>query len=143
MVICNVLISSLTTSALLLCYCTCEPFPRALFYETTMHFTCSSVGFAITKKQWTNVSSNITSISLLYRNQNVFTKCVCGATVPQIGSRLPRIKRFLPKKRKASSEEHWVCTHISFQNAVQLCLRIFQSCICVFQSCVCNRKTAQ
>ena len=31
----------------------------------------------------------------------------------------------------------WVRTHISFQNAVQLCLQIFQSCVCVFWRCVC------
>jgi len=31
---------------------------------------------------------------------------------------------------KASSKECWVRTHISFQNTVQLCLRIF--CVCFF-----------
>ena len=53
---------------------------------------------------------------------------------PQIRRLLPRIRRFLPKKWKASSEERWVCTHISFWNRVQLCLQIFRIYICVFQA---------
>ena len=44
---------------------------------------------------------------------------------------------FLPKKRKASSKERWVWTHIRFRNAVQLHLRIFRCCVCIFRSCVC------
>jgi len=39
--------------------------------------------------------------------------------------------------RKASSKKHWDCTHITFQNVVQLCLQIFRSCVCAFQSCMC------
>jgi len=60
---------------------------------------------------------------------NAFPKCVCGATPPQTGRLLPkngrllpRIGKFFPKNRKASSEERWVRTHITFQNAVQLLL---------------------
>ena len=55
--------------------------------------------------------------------RNAFPKCIRGTAVMQI-------KRFLLKKQKASSEEHCVCTHISFQNAVQLRLWIFWSCVC-------------
>ena len=51
--------------------------------------------------------------------------------LPQI-RRLLRIARFPPKTQKASSEECWVCTHITFQNTVQLRSWIFQSCVCVF-----------
>ena len=58
--------------------------------------------------------------------RNDFPKCVCGATPPQTGRLLPRIGKFFPKNRKASSEERWVRTHISFRNAVQLRLRIFR-----------------
>ena len=65
--------------------------------------------------------------------QNAFPRCVCSATPPQtgrlllkIGRLLPRIGKFFPKNRKASSEERLVRTHISFQNAVQLRLRIFR-----------------
>ena len=58
--------------------------------------------------------------------RNAFPKCVCGATPPQTGRLLPRIGKFFPKNRKASSEERWVRTHISFRNAVQLRLRIFR-----------------
>ena len=43
---------------------------------------------------------------------------------PQTGRLLPRIGRLFLKKRKASSKERWIRTHISFRNAVQLCLRI-------------------
>ena len=53
---------------------------------------------------------------------------------PQIRRLLPRIRRFLPKTWQASSEERWVCTHISFWNRVQLCLQIFRIYICVFQA---------
>ena len=55
--------------------------------------------------------------------RNAFPKYVCGATPPQtgrllpkIGRLLPRIGKFFPKNRKASSEERWVRTHISFRN---------------------------
>jgi len=65
-------------------------------------------------------------------NQNVFLKCICW----QIGRLLPRIL-------KVSSKQHWVCTHITFRNVVQLHLWIFWSCVCVFQSCICNGKEAQ
>ena len=65
--------------------------------------------------------------------RNAFPKCVCGATplqtrrlLPKIGRLLPRIGKFFLKNRKASSEERWVRTHISFRNAVQLRLRIFR-----------------
>ena len=70
--------------------------------------------------------------------RNAFPKCICGTTPPQtrrllpkIGRLLPRIGKFFPKNRKASSEEHWVHTHISFRDAVQLCLRIFRVCVCL------------
>jgi len=81
--------------------------------------------------------------------QNTFPKCVCGASppqtgrlLPQIGWLLPRIIRFLLKTRKASSEKHWVHTHISFRNTVQLHLQIFQNCICVLRSCACVFRAA-
>ena len=59
--------------------------------------------------------------------QNAFPKCVCGAA-PATNWKASSAhwkassgnQRFLPKKRKASSEERWVWTHISFRNAVQL-----------------------
>ena len=47
--------------------------------------------------------------------QNVFQKCICSIAAPQIRRLLPRIGRFLPKKQKASSEECWAHTHISFE----------------------------
>jgi len=53
----------------------------------------------------------------------------------------------LLRKRKASSEERYVCTHIIFWNTVQLrfwifwsCVCIFCNCVCVFQRCICNGK---
>ena len=64
----------------------------------------------------------------------------CSAAAPQIERLLPR---FLPKRQKASSEEHWVHGHIGFQNAVQLRLWIVRSCVCVFQSSVYNGDVAQ
>jgi len=57
--------------------------------------------------------------------RNAFPECVCGATPLQTRRLLPRIEKFFQKNRKTSSEEHWVRTHISFRNVVQLCLRIF------------------
>ena len=62
---------------------------------------------------------------------NTFPKCLCGTSPPQtrrllmqigrlhprIVRLLPRIIRFLPKMWKASSVEHWVRTHISFQES--------------------------
>ena len=68
--------------------------------------------------------------------RNAFPKCICGASplqtgrlLLQIGRLLPRIGKFFPKKREASSKERWVRTHISFRNAVQLCLHIFRVCV--------------
>ena len=78
----------------------------------------------------------------------LFWNALAAQLVPQIGKLLLEIRRFLPRivrfqTWKASSEEHWVNTHISFRNVVQLRLWIFWSCVCVFQSCVCNDKAEQ
>ena len=51
------------------------------------------------------------------------------------------------KNWKASWEQHWVCTHISFRTAVQLhlwiFLSVFQSSVCVFQNLIFSRNVAQ
>jgi len=59
------------------------------------------------------------------------------------GVQLHRKSEASYENRKVSSEEHWVHTHVSYQNAVQLRLQIFWSCIFVFWSCVYNGKAAQ
>ena len=72
-----------------------------------------------------------------------FCGTACAANLRlllQIGRFLPRIGRFLPKKWKASTEECWVRTHISFRNAVELRLRIFWSCVCVFRDVLAMAK---
>ena len=82
--------------------------------------------------------------------RNAFPKCVCSAA-PAANWKASSANRkassgnwrFLPKKRKASSEERWVWTHISFRNTVQLHLRIFRGCVCIFRSCVNNGKAEQ
>ena len=80
--------------------------------------------------EWSTLKVRVFKIDAAIRN--AFPKCVCGVTPPQtgrllpkIGRLLPRIGKFFPKNRKASSEECWVRTRISFRNAVQLRLRIF------------------
>ena len=86
-------------------------------------------------------------MTLIFRN--AFPKCVCGAAraanwKASSANRKASSenRRFLPKKRKASSEERWVRTHIGFRNAVQLRLWIFRGRVCVFQSCVCVFRAA-
>ena len=74
--------------------------------------------------------------------QNTFPKCVCSTACAAKWKASSKNRRFLPKKRKASSKEHWVRTHIGFQNVVQLRLRIFRGCICVFRSCICVFQAA-
>ena len=60
--------------------------------------------------------------------QNAFLKCVCGAARAAHRKASSENRKFL-LKRKASSEERWVHTHIGFRNTVQLCLQIFRSCV--------------
>ena len=74
--------------------------------------------------------------------RNAFPKCVYGAAPAANWKASSGNRRLLPKKRKASSEERWVWTHISFRNVVQLHLRIFRGCVCVFRSCVCVFRAA-
>ena len=56
--------------------------------------------------------------------RNAYPTCVCGAALPQTGRFLPKIS-FLPKMRKASSEERRLCMYLSFHKMVRHCLRIF------------------
>ena len=63
--------------------------------------------------------------------RNAYPTCVCGAALPQIGSFLPKIS-FLPKMRKASSEERRLCMCLSFHKMVQRRLRIFYSFVQAF-----------
>ena len=73
-----------------------------------------------------------------------FWTCVCSIVVLlQIGRLLPRIGRFLLNKWKAFSKERWVRTHICFSNAVQLCLRVFQSWVLCLLELFCDSKAAQ
>ena len=68
---------------------------------------------------------------IVANNQNAFPTCACGRASLQAGKLLPKTGRLLPNNimQKASSEEHWLCMHLSFIIKVQLCLQIIQSCI--------------
>ena len=82
--------------------------------------------------------------------QNAFPKCVCGAAraANQKASSTNRKassenRRFLPKKRKASSEECWICTHIGFLKRGAALLMDLPGLRLCLPSCIYNGKAEQ
>ena len=66
---------------------------------------------------------------LQYKSKNdaEIPKCVCR----RIGRLLPRTGRFLPKKWKASSKEHWVCTHEFLKRGADSLMDLLELCVCL------------